>query len=306
MVKFIGLKIQGIRSIGDSPQCINFLTPLTIIQGPNGTGKTTVIEALNYITTGALPAGKMPTFIHNNQIANKPRVDALVQLIFKDIKGNTCTATKRLNASVVRGGKLTTKSDEFNLKIVDKFGNPKSLSSKIGDFNKEMLNLIGVPKAILEFVLFCHQEESNWPLSEPKELKQRFDAIFEVTKYVKALDAIKRNIKELNLQIQLIDKELPHLESNLRSRAELTMSYDTSRTTLKQNRVIIDNLLEEKKVVEAELVVTREKLEKAVEASHKFEVIKGKINTHQRYMEEFLTESNYPGTREQLLIAIND
>ena len=40
MVKFIGLKIQGIRSIGDSPQCINFLTPLTIIQGPNGTGKT--------------------------------------------------------------------------------------------------------------------------------------------------------------------------------------------------------------------------------------------------------------------------
>uniref|UniRef100_A0A914N189 Rad50/SbcC-type AAA domain-containing protein n=1 Tax=Meloidogyne incognita TaxID=6306 RepID=A0A914N189_MELIC len=306
MVKFIGLKIQGIRSIGDSPQCINFLTPLTIIQGPNGTGKTTVIEALNYITTGALPAGKMPTFIHNNQIANKPRVDALVQLIFKDIKGNTCTATKRLNASVVRGGKLTTKSDEFNLKIVDKFGNPKSLSSKIGDFNKEMLNLIGVPKAILEFVLFCHQEESNWPLSEPKELKQRFDAIFEVTKYVKALDAIKRNIKELNLQIQLIDKELPHLESNLRSRAELTMNYDTSRTTLKQNRVIIDNLLEEKKVVEAELVVTREKLEKAVKASHKFEVIKGKINTHQRYMEEFLTESNYPGTREQLLIAIND
>jgi len=48
------------------------------------------------------------------------------------------------------------------------------------------------------------------------------------------------------------------------------MNYDTSRTTLKQNRVIIDNLLEEKKVVEAELVVTREKLEKAVKASHKF------------------------------------
>jgi DNA repair exonuclease SbcCD ATPase subunit len=40
MVQFVGLKIQGIRSIGDSAQCINFLTPLTIIQGPNGTGKT--------------------------------------------------------------------------------------------------------------------------------------------------------------------------------------------------------------------------------------------------------------------------
>lgn len=27
-----------------------------------------------------------------------------------------------------------------------------------------MLNLLGVPKAILEHVIFCHQEESNWLL----------------------------------------------------------------------------------------------------------------------------------------------
>lgn len=26
----------------------------------------------------------------------------------------------------------------------------------------QMLNLLGVPKAVLEYVLFCHQEESNW------------------------------------------------------------------------------------------------------------------------------------------------
>jgi DNA repair protein RAD50 len=61
----------------------------------------------------------------------------------------------------------------------------------------QMLNLLGVPKAILEYVLFCHQDDINWPLSEPKELKMRFDAIFEVTKFVKALDNVKKNIKEL-------------------------------------------------------------------------------------------------------------
>lgn len=59
-----------------------------------------------------------------------------------------------------------------------------------------MQNLLGVPSAVLQHVVFCHQEESNWPLSEPKELKQRFDAIFEVTKYVKAVDALKKNVKE--------------------------------------------------------------------------------------------------------------
>jgi len=35
------------------------------------------------------------------------------------------------------------------------------------------------------------------PLSEPKELKKRFDAIFEVTKFVKALENIKKSIKEM-------------------------------------------------------------------------------------------------------------
>lgn len=35
-------------------------------------------------------------------------------------------------------GKLTTKSDEYTLSIVDKFGNPKSISSKVADFNKEV------------------------------------------------------------------------------------------------------------------------------------------------------------------------
>lgn len=33
------------------------------------------------------------------QLANRSRVDALVQLKFKDIKGNICTATKRMFAS---------------------------------------------------------------------------------------------------------------------------------------------------------------------------------------------------------------
>lgn len=40
MVELLGLKMQGIRSIGEQPHIIEFLHPLTIIQGPNGTGKT--------------------------------------------------------------------------------------------------------------------------------------------------------------------------------------------------------------------------------------------------------------------------
>jgi AAA domain len=47
--------MQGIRSIGETPIIINFLHPLTIIMGANGTGKTTIIEALSYVGP-SLPA----------------------------------------------------------------------------------------------------------------------------------------------------------------------------------------------------------------------------------------------------------
>ena len=40
-------------------------------------------------------------------------------------------------------------------------------------------------QAILESVIFVHQEESNWPLSEATVLKKKFDDIFAATKYTK-------------------------------------------------------------------------------------------------------------------------
>lgn len=58
----------------------------------------------------------------------------------------------------------------------------KSLSSKCVDVNQEMTSALGVSKPVLNNVIFCHQEESNWPLSEGKALKEKFDAIFAATK----------------------------------------------------------------------------------------------------------------------------
>jgi DNA repair protein RAD50 len=55
--------------------------------------------------------------------------------------------------------------------------------------DEEVPLLLGVSKAILENVIFCHQEESNWPLSEPAALKKKFDDIFEATKSVTAVCA---------------------------------------------------------------------------------------------------------------------
>jgi DNA repair protein RAD50 len=46
----------------------------------------------------------------------------------------------------------------------------------------EIPTLLGVSKAVLENVIFCHQEDSYWPLAEPAALKKKFDDIFEATR----------------------------------------------------------------------------------------------------------------------------
>lgn len=40
-------------------------------------------------------------------------------------------------------------------------------------------------QAVLENVIFVHQEDSNWPLGEGQILKKKFDDIFAATKYTK-------------------------------------------------------------------------------------------------------------------------
>ena len=44
-------------------------------------------------------------------------------------------------------------------------------------------------QAILENVIFVHQEDSNWPLAEGQTLKKKFDDIFAATKYTKVSSA---------------------------------------------------------------------------------------------------------------------
>jgi len=57
-----------------------------------------------------------------------------------------------------------------------------SQSFRCADLDREIPELIGVSRAILENVIFCHQEDSNWPLSEGATLKKKFDEIFASTR----------------------------------------------------------------------------------------------------------------------------
>ena len=56
------------------------------------------------------------------------------------------------------------------------------ITTKCAEMDTEIPQLLGVSKSVLENVIFCHQEDSYWPLAEPAALKKKFDDIFEATR----------------------------------------------------------------------------------------------------------------------------
>lgn len=59
------------------------------------------------------------------------------------------------------------------------------------------------------------QEDSLWPLSDAKTLKDKFDDIFAATRYTKALENIHKLRKEKTTEIKLLEADLKVLEASL-------------------------------------------------------------------------------------------
>ena len=171
---------------------IAFLKPLTVIVGQNGCGKTTIIESLLFACTGVMPPGcdKGKTFVHDPKMTSENCVKAKVRLRFSDRSGKDMVVLRSVQ---VTQKKTTASFQALDGVIItrDDHGNKVSTTNKCTDMDKMVPELFGVSKAILESVIFCHQEASNWPLSEGKVLKDKFDAIFESTRYSMALKAIR-------------------------------------------------------------------------------------------------------------------
>ncbi|KAI1106188.1 hypothetical protein F4804DRAFT_301841 [Jackrogersella minutella] len=191
MSKIDKLSISGVRSFSPiDRQTIQFHTPLTLIVGCNGSGKTTIIECLKYVTTGELPPNsKGGAFIHDPKLCGEREVLAQVKLKFIVPPETTYVVTRSLQLTM----KKTTRSQKTleGILLTNYAGEKSSTSSKVIDLDTAVPTALGVGSAILDAVIFCHQDESLWPMSEPSALKKRFDEIFEAMKYTKAIDNLK-------------------------------------------------------------------------------------------------------------------
>ncbi|KAL9600948.1 MAG: hypothetical protein Q9219_002883 [cf. Caloplaca sp. 3 TL-2023] len=186
----------SIRSFDNAqPEIIVFSTPLTLIVGYNGSGKTTIIESLKYATTGELPPNsKGGAFIHDPKLCGEKEVLAQVKLQFRDPNNAKLVVTRNVSLTVTKSNSKQKTLDVSLLKIAN--GERMVLSTRQAELDRFVPQYLGVSRAVLDNVIFCHQDESLWPMSEPSLLKKKFDEIFEAQKYTKAIENIKKVRKD--------------------------------------------------------------------------------------------------------------
>ncbi|KAG7400676.1 DNA repair protein rad50 [Phytophthora boehmeriae] len=213
------LSIRGIRSFSPNrEEIIEFYHPLTVLLGDNGCGKTTVIECLKLATTGGLPPGARSgqSLIHDPKIAGTNEIKASVRLRFRNRAGKAMMVQRTYQVRQTKKN-LTFKALDGVIRVVNDLGEKVSLNHKCGELDQHIPDMLGVSKAILESVIFCHQEDSNWPLREGAELKKRFDNIFESARYTKALEAIRKLKKARNDDAKDYKRDLDVLTVNMKN-----------------------------------------------------------------------------------------
>ncbi|CAI9578706.1 unnamed protein product [Staurois parvus] len=304
MSKIEKMSILGVRSFGvedKDKQVITFFTPLTILVGPNGAGKTTIIECLKYITTGDFPPGsKGNTFVHDPKVAHETDVRAQIRLQLRDVNGEL-VAVQRSMVCTQKGKKTEFKTLEGVITRM-KHGEKVSLSTKCAEMDREMISALGVSTAVLNSVIFCHQEDSSWPLSEGRQLKIKFDEIFSATRYIKALETLRQVRLKQSQRVKECQAELKYLKQNKEKASEIQDQLQGKEAQLsasKENVKSINNQLEPLKSRLAEIQKNLSKVMKLDNDVKALESRKKNMEKDNQDLEDKI-EKIFQGTDEEL------
>lgn len=111
---------------------------------------------------------------------------------------------------------------------------------KCADVDTHCQEILGVSAPIINNVIFCHQENSSWPLEDGKKLKEKFDEIFDSTMYNKCIETLIKLVKSRKEQVKILKEQL-----EARKIKKLAVEKDVSK--LLENQGKLQNLKEDMK-----------------------------------------------------------
>ncbi|XP_041979213.1 DNA repair protein RAD50 [Aricia agestis] len=300
------LAVRGIRSFGPDEcdeQRIAFEKPLTLILGQNGCGKTTIIECLRYAITGQMPPGsRNECFVHDAKVNRSTEVLGQVKVKIVNAKDKQLEVSRSMKVTAYQNKKTKFQTLDSFLSVVDEKGKTKDISSRCADLDFVMHEELGVSKAILNSVIFCHQEDSSWPLDEGKKVKERFDEIFDADKYSDCFDKLRKIRKEYATTLKLLDQEVAFLTEKKQDLDKKKLDIVNTETSISEAELKIAELAKELKPVTEQLTAIETLQKELVSFESKKERIKNKLehNETQKQELEKAIQTVFEGTTAEL------
>ncbi|KAJ8027803.1 DNA repair protein rad50 [Holothuria leucospilota] len=269
MSHFKRITIKGIRSFSPEEkekQILEFGTPLTVILGENGTGKTSIIECLRYACSGEYPPGGREAFLHSLEVADPKSAEGEIALDFTN-KGNQDVAIRRC---------VTVKENKRQQEGWYKIGDHWQPVTSKKDLSMMMNDELGVSSSILSNVLFCHQAESCWPLDKERALKEKFDRFFEVTKYNKLLAELTYMINKQKCELNWYEDKAKDIEQSQENVDRLAKVIENEELEKVQVEAQIADLEEKCLAAEKELSDVRDKIRIGEEIKREINYLEGR------------------------------
>ena len=197
-------------------------------------------------TAGSLPplSSNGKTFINDPKITGNTETKASIKLKFVTPRNKDVLIVRNFQLSMKKN-KYEFKRLEQVLKSINSNGELVTINSTCMDTDKQVPLLMHASKAILENVIFCHQEEINWPFSESGNLKKVFDEIFDTAKYTKALEDLKEVLKKFKEKTKDTKNQLELIQKDVDNYKRIQKNVEFSETKINELTMIGEKLDDE-------------------------------------------------------------
>ncbi|XP_069688803.1 DNA repair protein RAD50 isoform X2 [Periplaneta americana] len=218
-----------------------------------------------------------------------------------DPKGSKLVVT-RIMQLTQKLKKLEFKTRDSTLSKVTRTGERADISGRCLDIDLEVSAALGVSKSILNNVIFCHQEDSAWPLDEGKKVKEKFDDIFDATKHNKYLEHIRLKKKTIADDLKLVNNDIEHLEKVNEEVNSKKNELNEATNRMNVNKDQIEKYNNRLKPITERLEMLRQKeghIQKLITEKEKKKTELQGVQRNEHELEESI-ETRFQGTTEEL------
>ena len=249
-MKFNKIKIKNLRSYKD--QEIEFPEGSLLLSGDVGSGKTSILLALEYALFGLQPGQKGSSLLRNKENIGEVTLEI-------DLSGRSVIIERKLK----RGSKGI--SNEQSSLIID--GERKE--SSVTEIKSKIVEMLGYPQEFVRknnilyrYTVYTPQEQMKEIITEDSESRLNIlRNIFGIDKYKIIKNNLSIFISNLKLELKNLQGQLKNLEEekdNLTFRKNNLNSIDQR---IKQNGIIFFEKIELKRRIEFELETIQKNLE---------------------------------------------